>query len=319
MSGGGAASGTVRLATRGSRLALWQAEHVSALLRQAHTGLQVELAVVSTIGDRDRLSPLTQFGGEGAFTREVQAAVLEGRADVAVHSLKDLPTEPAPGLVLGGVPSRGPRFDVLLLPGSDSIASIHDLLRGARIGTGSLRRRAQLLHARQDLVMVDVRGNVETRLRKLDERRDYDALILAEAGLDRLGLAGRISLRLGPPDILPAVGQAALGLECRSDDDATRERLAAITDPIAVAEVRAERSCLRTLRAGCHAPVGALTHVSPDGAHLTIEAVVLSADGRNRLVARSEGPANQPEEIGETVARQLLQGGGNTLLAMQGA
>lgn len=309
-----ATSRTVRIATRGSRLALWQAEYVAELIRRAVPKVGVELVEVSTAGDRDRLSPLTQFGGEGAFTKEVQSAVLDGRADLAVHSLKDLPTEPTAGLHLAGTPERGPTNDVLLLPGGRTISSLDDLPDGTRCGTGSLRRRAQLWHVRPGLAMSDVRGNVETRLRKLDEGIEYDALILAEAGLARLELADRISLRLGPPVMYPAVGQAALGLECRSDDDFVRQVVAAITDPLALAAVQAERSCLHTLRAGCHAPVGAHSWLEDDGRVLWLEGVVLSADGRQRVVARSEAPVAQAVDLGAWVARELIDNGAATLL-----
>lgn len=314
MSTAASTSRTVRIATRGSRLALWQAEHVAELIRGAVPNTTVELVLVSTAGDRDRLSPLTQFGGEGAFTREVQAAVLDGRADLAVHSLKDLPTEPVAGLVLAGTPERGPTNDVLLLPNGRTAALLDEVPDGARIGTGSLRRQAQLLHVRPGLLMRDVRGNVETRLRKLDDGGEYDALILAEAGLSRLGLAERISLRLGPPVMYPAVGQAALGLECRSDDDFVRTVLAAISDPHALSAVLAERSCLRTLRAGCHAPVGVLTELDAAAAQLKLEGVVLSADGRERVTAVSQAPMSQAEELGRAVARELIVTGAETLL-----
>jgi hydroxymethylbilane synthase len=314
----GDAQRTVRIATRGSRLALWQAEHVAGLLRSAAPETPVELVLVSTAGDRDRLSPLTQFGGEGAFTKEVQAAVLDLRADLAVHSLKDLPTEPTPGLVLAGTPERGPTGDALLLPGGRTISSLDDLPDGTRCGTGSLRRRAQLWHVRPELEMSDVRGNVETRLRKLDEGKEYDALILAEAGLARLGLADRIGLRLGPPVVYAAVGQAALGLECRADDAFVQEIVTAIIDPSAFAAVQAERSCLHTLRAGCHAPVGVQTWFGDDGNPLWLEGVVLSADGRDRVVARSEAPAADAVKLGAAVARELIGSGAAALLGRAG-
>lgn len=304
----------IRIASRASRLALWQSEHVADLLRTAVPGIEVEILPVSTVGDRDRISPLPQFGGQGAFTREVQSAVLDGRADLTVHSLKDLPTDAEEGLILAGTPSRGPTGDVLLLPHSRSLSHLDELPDGSRVGTGSLRRRAQLLHIRPGLETLDVRGNVETRIRKLDEGGEYDALLLAEAGLVRLGLADRISLRLGPPVMYPAVGQAALGLECRSDDADVQSLITAITDAAAFACVLAERSCLRTLRAGCHAPVGTVTTLSDDGTELTLEAVVLSADGKERLVARQTGPADQPEDLGRGVAEELLRTGGARLL-----
>ncbi len=185
--------------------------------------MKVEIVEVSTTGDRDRFSALSQMGGQGVFTREVQNAVLEGRADLAVHSLKDLPTQPTEGLALAGVPQREQRFDALILPKGKN-GTLADLPTGAKVGTGSLRRRAQLLHQRPDLKLEEVRGNVETRLRKVDDG-EYDAILLAEAGLRRLGWADRISAVLSPPLVYPAVGQAALGLECRADDENTTQLL----------------------------------------------------------------------------------------------
>lgn len=305
----------IRLATRASRLALWQANYVSSLLQQQIPGLAVEIIEVSTVGDRDRSSALAEMGGQGVFTREVQTAVLDGRADVAVHSLKDLPTETAAGLLLAGVPERAPRWDVLITPRSQPLADWQAIPDGARVATGSLRRRAQLLYARPDLVMCDVRGNVETRLTKLDAR-EFDLLVLAEAGLERLGLADRIAHRVGPPLMLPAVGQAALGLECRDDDARSCELLGRMTHPPTLAEVLAERACLRSLRAGCHAPVGTLTTISAAGS-LTLETIVLSPDGAERLHAVGTASDGDPEALGADVAAQLFQQGAERLLSVR--
>jgi hydroxymethylbilane synthase len=301
----------IRIATRASALALWQANHVADLLRRSAPGRPVELVEVSTSGDQDVLQPLSQMGGVGVFTREVQRAVLDGRADLAVHSLKDLPTEPVAGLTLAGVPARGPRFDVLVLPQGTTCEGLDELPDGARIGTGSLRRRAQLLHRRPDLVMAEVRGNVETRLRKLDDGQ-YDALVLAEAGLRRLGLAERISLVLGPPLMLPAAGQAAIGIECRADDMEMRAVLAAISGVRTFAEVTAERACLAELRAGCHAPVGVVSQV--EQGRLALEAIVLSADGRERIAADGAGDPDAPADVGRDVARELVRQGAGRLI-----
>jgi hydroxymethylbilane synthase len=237
------ATGPIRIATRASRLAVWQAEHVAGLLRQAAPDRSVELMRVSTSGDEDRTRPLAEMGGVGVFTREVQHAVLDGRADIAVHSLKDLPTEAAPGLVLAGTPLRAPRFDALVLPNGRRIESLDALAPAARIGTGSLRRRAQLLHVRPDVMMCDVRGNVETRLRRLDAG-EYEAIVLAQAGLERLGLDGRVSLVLEPPLMYPAVGQAAIGVECRANDGELIALLERINDGATRSETAAERACL---------------------------------------------------------------------------
>src|SRR5439155_7785507 len=204
----------LRIGTRGSPLALWQANHVAEQLRPLISPRLVELVHVQTEGDRDQSASLAHIGGRGVFTKEIERALLDGRVDVAVHSLKDLPTQPVDGLVLAAIPPRGPAGDVLVAVG---VASFDDLPRGARVATGSLRRRAQLLHRRPDLRLADIRGNVETRLRKLEEE-DLDATILAEAGLKRLQLEQRITELLDPAWMLPAVGQGALGLECRTDD-----------------------------------------------------------------------------------------------------
>ena len=319
-------SSPIRIATRASRLALWQAEHVRELLKFAAPDRVVEIVPLSTIGDRDKIEPLTQLGGGsgvGVFTREIQAALLDGRADVAVHSLKDLPTEVVAGLKLAAVPPRGAMFDALVLPlknepgAKDSgfrLSALSRLPDGARVGSGSPRRRAQLLHQRPDLQFVEARGNVETRLRKLDEGQ-FEALVLAEAGLTRLELAGRISARLQPPLMLPAVGQGALGIECRSDDEVTREVLARLTDQPTLFAVLAERTVLSTLRAGCHAPLGVWTR--PEGASLRLTAVVLSLDGVQRFEsARFAAIASDADAIalGRAVAEDLQAQGAAALL-----
>lgn len=303
----------IRIATRSSRLALWQAEHVASLLRGLNAGWNVELVPLSTQGDVDLSSPLHQMGGEGVFTKEVQAAVLSGRADVAVHSMKDLPTAPTAGLVVAGVPARGPMHDAVVFPRHSSHRSLDELPHGARLGTGSLRRQAQVLHHRPDLTLLGVRGNVETRLKKLDAG-EYDALLLAVAGLDRLALVDRPRSELSPPLMYPAVGQGALGLECPMDDARVSEALAAISDAKTMAAVTAERSLLASLRAGCHAPVGvstrSLEHLGAGSLHL--EAVVLSSDGRTRLMAAASG--NEADALGRTVADLLRTQGADRLI-----
>ncbi len=324
----------VRIATRASRLALWQAHHVAELLRAAAPECAVEIVTVSTIGDRDKSEALTQLGGSslsgtGVFTREVQAALLDRRGDVAVHSLKDLPTEPVDGLILAAVPVRGAMFDVLVLPhcevgsrqnavGSDQHeplpSAFCQLPSGARVGTGSPRRRAQLWHRRPDLQMLEARGNVETRLRKLDDG-EFDALVLAEAGLTRLELAGRISAPLRPPFMLPAVGQGALGIECRADDIELQSILDRITDRATLLAVTAERTVLSTLRAGCHAPLGVWTRPDVDALRLT--AVVLSLDGTTRVEAErclSVETNDDAVTLGCSVAEDLLAKGAAMLM-----
>lgn len=303
---------TVRIATRSSRLAMWQANHVADLLRATPGAPQVQLTPVTTSGDEDRSRPLSEMGGVGVFTREVQRAVLDGRADIAVHSLKDLPTGTIPELALAGFPGRGPRNDVLVTRGDAAVDGIALLPASARIGTGSLRRRAQLLHLRGDLQMCDVRGNVETRIAKLDAG-EFDAVVLARAGLERLGMAERIGLVLAPPDMLPAVGQAAIGVECRADDHTVLALLTAISDRDTRAQVTAERKLLSELRAGCHAPVGAWAEI--DGDELRLEGVVLSPDGRSRLHADQAGPASDAEQVGIDLARKLQDQGARDFIA----
>ena len=312
---------------------MWQAEHVRDLLKSAAPERAVEIVPLSTIGDRDKTEALTRLGGSsgvGVFTREIQAALLDGRADIAVHSLKDLPTEQADGLTLAAVPQRGAMFDVLVLrqelegrrqkaEGSEDVASLPTayclLPSAARIGSGSPRRRAQLLHHRPDLQFVEARGNVETRLRKLDEGQ-FEALVLAEAGLTRLELAGRISATLRPPLMLPAVGQGALGIECRCDEESTREVLARLIDRPTMRSVLAERTVLSTLRAGCHAPLGVWTR--PEGDSLRLTAVVLSLDGVQRVESERISPVHSDADaiaLGRAVADELLTRGAAALLA----
>lgn len=307
---------TIRIATRSSPLALWQAEHVAYLLKTL-AGVETEIVHVSTHGDRDRKESLVSFGGMGVFTKEVQLAVLDGIADVAVHSLKDLPTDATDGLLLAAVPSRASRFDAIVLPKrihehADGVMDLSGIAEGARVGTGSPRRRAQLLRLRPDLLVEDVRGNVETRLKKLDDG-EYDAIVLAEAGLDRLGLKHRISIPMRPPELLPAVGQGALGIECRSDDSAAIESLKALNDREAWTETTAERAALAALRAGCHAPVGAFAKADSNVLSLTV--AVLSLDGKHRFDATVEGTAADPVSVGVAAAEAAIDQGASQVLS----
>jgi hydroxymethylbilane synthase len=296
----------LRLGTRASPLARWQAEWVAT--RLSDLGATVELVPITTQGDV-KTGPLGQIGGQGLFTKELQRALLEGQIDLAVHSLKDLPTAPVEGLLLAAVPVRESTADVLV---SNKAARIEELPRGARIGTGSLRRRAQLLHQRPDLVIEDIRGNVETRLRKLDDGL-YDAIVLAEAGLTRLGLAGRIRQVLPRAIMLPAVGQGALGIEARAEDARTRSVLAPLDhEPTHVAVV-AERTLLQTLRAGCLAPVGALALAERE--RLSLSAVVLSPDGQKRIAAAAAMTTSDGIYLGQAVAEELLSQGAAELIA----
>ncbi len=313
-------SRTLRLGTRGSKLARWQAEWVAGELQQL--GHAVELIEIATRGDLEQVVAVEEIGTRGVFTKEIQRALLTGDVDLAVHSLKDLPTEPVSGLVLAAVPARESAADVLVLAamrgarskeqGAKSADALTALPQGARVVSVSLRRQAQLRHVRPDLLVADVRGNVDTRLRKLDEGQ-FDALVLAEAGLRRLGLVERVSQILPSNVMLPAVGQGALGIECRSDDDATHEILAALNDSSSLAAVVAERSLLERLRGGCMAPIGALG--LSDGATLNLSAVVLSVDGAQRLTAAGAGPLNEARSLGERVAGMLLGQGAAELIA----
>lgn len=301
-----AGSPGLRLGTRSSPLARWQAEWVAAQL--ADRGVRTQLVPITTKGDVTS-GPLGSAGQQGLFTKEIQRALLTGEIDFAVHSLKDLPTDPVPGLTLAAVPLRENNRDALV---SQRAASLEALPPGARVGTGSLRRRAQLLHLRPDLTVLDIRGNIDTRLRKLDEGQ-YDAILLAEAGLLRLGLAQRITQVIPPTSILPAVGQGALGIESRTDDAATRRVLAALDDPDTHHAVLAERALLASLRAGCLAPVGAWARLV-DG-RLQLDAVVLSSDGRERLARSAAGPPAAAEQLGAQVAAELLAAGADRLIA----
>jgi len=295
----------LQLGTRGSPLALWQAHWVEEQLKRH--GVDVELIRIETSGDV-RSGPIGQIGSQGVFTKEIQRALLDGEIDLAVHSLKDLPTEPIDGLKLAAVPHRGPQFDALIATESESL---DQLPSGARIGTGSLRRRTQLLHLRSDFQLLDIRGNVETRLKKLDEG-EFDAIVLAEAGLTRLGLADRIQQVLQPPTILPAIGQGALGLEIRQDDEWTHEAIMALDDSQTHAAVLAERALLAALRGGCLAPVGGWGRM--DGDQLLLDGVVLSGDGQARLHASGSASCNNASNLGVEIAQQLLDAGAEKLI-----
>jgi hydroxymethylbilane synthase len=285
---------------------------VAGRLRAAHPGLGVELIEIRTEGDRDRSSPLSRIGGLGLFTREIQRALLDGRVDLAVHSLKDLPTVPVPGLEVAAVPIREDVADALIAPSSRTLDA---LPAGARVGTGSQRRRAQILRARPDLEVVAVRGNVETRLQKA-LAGELDAVVLAWAGLSRLGLSEHVTETLGPPRFLPAVGQGALGLECRAEDGATRAVLAALDDEATHEAVRAERSLLFHLEAGCLLPVAAWGRIegSGDGAVLRLDARVLDPDGREAIEESASGPRSASEDLGRALAGRLLARGAGDLL-----
>jgi hydroxymethylbilane synthase len=292
----------LRAATRGSPLARWQAEAIAALVRERDPEVEVELVVVDTQGDRRLDVPIWELGGKGVFAKEVQAAVLEGRADLALHSPKDLPSVSVPGLVIAAVPERGDPRDALV--GS----TLADLPEGAEVATGSLRRQAQLATARPDLRFVGLRGNMATRIAKA---ADHDAVVVAATALDRLGLADQISERLTTELVLPQVGQAALAVECREEDGSLRELLASVEHGDTRRAVDAERAFLAELGGDCSLPAAAYAVVTAGGL-LAIEARLLSVDGQTVLRHVVEG---DDEGIGTEVARVLLDDqGGRELL-----
>jgi hydroxymethylbilane synthase len=311
----GAERRALRLGTRGSQLARWQAEWVAEQLRRL--GHAVELVAIATHGDVERAVAIEEIGTRGVFTKEIQRALLAGDVDLGVHSLKDLPTEPVDGLTIGAVPVRESAADVIAMagsaqPGAAGGVPLPYLPQGARVGTGSLRRQAQLRHLRADLRISDVRGNVDTRLRKLDEGQ-FDAIVLAEAGLRRLGLSDRATHVLPFEVMLPAVGQGALAVECRSDDTSTLAAIEPLEDAATRAAVTAERALLAHLRGGCMAPIGAFSRV--EGGMLQMTAVVLSGDGVQRLWAGGAASIGDAQSLGRGVAESLLVGGADGLIA----
>ncbi|HEX8355720.1 MAG TPA: hydroxymethylbilane synthase, partial [Pyrinomonadaceae bacterium] len=278
------------IGSRGSKLALWQSEWVKARLEALDPGVSVRIEIFKTTGDVKFDAPLSTIGGQGAFTKELEVALLDRRVDVAVHSLKDLPTVTPEGLAITATPEReDPRDALVLRAGAASgNASLKNLAAGAVVGTSSLRRVAQLKHLRPDVQIKDLRGNVDTRLRKLDSG-DYDALILASAGLRRLGLGGRISAAIEPIEMLPAVGQGALGVETRADDAGTNALVSRLDDPRTRAAVLAERALLRSLGGGCQVPIAA--HATFEGERFCLYGLVAALDGAEVLRDRAEGDA----------------------------
>jgi hydroxymethylbilane synthase len=291
----------LRVATRGSELARWQAHRVATLL-----GADTELVVVSTTGDQRTDVPIHAVGGTGIFVKEVQQAVLDGRADVAVHSAKDLPATDNPdGLVLAATPERADARDALVGSTLDALPA------GARVATGSVRRRAQLASLRPDLTFAELRGNIATRLARA---ADYDAIVVAAAALERLGLDDHADELLEPSVLLPQVGQGALAVECRTDDDDTLARVAAIDDRRVHDAVDAERAYLAELGGGCDLPCGALAHVTRggDGDEITIEALLAATNGH--VVLRATARDVDPVVAGRAVAAELMERGGRSLL-----
>lgn len=297
------------IATRESQLALWQAHHIRDRLQALHPGLEVELLGMTTMGDQILDSPLSRIGGKGLFVKELEQAMAIRRADLAVHSLKDVPMDLPDGFELTAITEREDPRDAFV---SNRYKSLAELPAGAKVGTSSLRRQAQLRARFPHLVVDTLRGNVNTRLRKLDEDQ-YDAIILASAGLKRLGFAGRIAAILEPEDSLPAVGQGALGIEILSGRPEVARLLAPLNDPTTAACVRAERAMSRKLQGGCQAPIGGYC-VARDG-KLFLRGFVSDLDGRRMVRAEAEGGLDAPEALGDRVADALIGQGADRLLA----
>lgn len=299
---------TLKIATRQSPLALWQAEYIRNRLEQLHAGLKVELVTFVTQGDKILDTPLAKIGGKGLFVKELEAALLDGRADLAVHSMKDVPMLLPDGLALAVICEREDPFDAFV---SNTYTCFDELPLGAKLGTSSLRRKSQILKHRPDLDIIDLRGNVGTRLGKLDAGL-YDAIILASAGLKRLGLTDRIRHGLSETVSLPAVGQGALGLECREDDRRTLDLIMPLMHEQSHVCVLAERAMNRHLEGGCQIPIAGFATL--EGDQLSLEGRVGSLDGKTLLVSRLVAPKDQAEQLGVDVAKHLLEQGAAELL-----
>ena len=301
----------LRIGTRRSRLALWQTQHVRALLQAHYPALTVELVHFTTRGDRVLDRPLPEIGGKGLFTAELESALLSGAIDLAVHSLKDLPTETPPAFTLGALLPRANPLDALVSRSGQKLA---ELPHGARVGTSSLRRRAQLLARRPDLRLELLRGNVDTRLRKaLDPAGVYDAVILAVAGLERLGHTDAITETLPPDVMMPAPAQGVIAVQCRADDADTLRLLAALEDRPTRLAATAERAFLRRLEAGCRLPVAA--YATLHGEHLTLRGRVSGLDGAQTIAVAEEGAPDEAAALGVRLAEEALARGADALLA----
>jgi hydroxymethylbilane synthase len=301
--------GLLRIATRRSRLALWQAEHVKARLETLRPGLRVELIALSTRGDELLDVSLAKVGGKGLFVKELETAIIEGRADIAVHSMKDVPSELPPGFALAAILAREDARDAFVSLRHESLAA---LPAGAIVGTSSLRRQAQIAARHPALEIRPLRGNVETRIAKLD-RGEYAAIVLAVAGLKRLGLAARIRSSLSIEESLPAAGQAALGIECLAERTELLELIKPLEDPDTSACVRAERQVNLAFGGSCTIPLGAYAEIA--GGRMRLRAIVASPDGRRAVHADGEGASEAGEELGRRVAEQLRERGASEILA----
>ena len=299
---------TLRIATRKSPLALWQAEHVKTRLMEAHEGLDVELVTFTTKGDKILDTPLAKIGGKGLFVKELETALLNGEADIAAHSIKDIPMEFPEGLFLATILEREEPCDAFV---SNKIDSIQKLPIGATVGTCSLRRKSQLLHKRPDIKIKDLRGNVNSRLKKLDNG-DYDAIILACAGLVRLEMTDRIKQRISSSWILPAVGQGAVGLEAREGDDEVLELISVLNHTDTSDRIKAERALNKRLQGGCQVPIASYAMLDGDTLHL--QALVGEPDGSLIIEGDISGHRNDGEQLGEELADDLLSRGAKEIL-----
>ena len=297
----------LRIGTRGSALALWQARSIAQALRDA-SGVEPEIVIIKTSGDKFQQTSFSQIGTKGIFIKELEDALLDGRVDLAVHSMKDVPTEMPAGLTIAAIGKREDVRDALL---SSSGAALASLPQGARVGTSSLRRQSQLLYARRDLRLLELRGNVDTRIEKL-KRGDYDAIVLAKAGLDRLDLSGSITEVLPPEVSLPAAGQGAIGIEARAGETETLRFLAPLEDAETRSAVTAERAALAGLGGGCQVPIGAWGRV--ENGQLALDVAVLSPDGMQRMWEKDSGPPEEAEAIGKRIAQKLRESGAAALL-----
>jgi len=298
----------IRIGTRGSRLALWQAEFIEQGLRQRHPNVEFEKVLIKTQGDRDQKSSLTRIGGMGVFTKSIEDALLQGRIDIAVHSLKDLPSALSPGLELGTVPERGFVEDVLVT--ADGCV-IQELRHAAVVGTGSIRRRSQLLSIRPDLEIRDLRGNIDTRLSKLEDP-DLDGIVMARAAIARLQLS-EVRYYTFPTEIMtPGVGQGAIGVQVRSDDQAVRQLTETLNHSPSYLAVSAERAFLRELDSGCQFPVGAFAVIAND--HITLTGFVGSENGKTVIRDQISGRIDAPEDIGVSLARTFIERGARDIL-----
>lgn len=302
---------TLKIGTRASKLALWQAEWVKSELEKTHPGLKVELVKIKTTGDKITDVPLAKVGGKGLFVKEIEEALLSDRIDLAVHSMKDVPTALPKELHLSATTEREDPRDALIARGGRGGTKLLSLPEGANVGTSSLRRQSQLLHIRPDLVLHDLRGNLDTRIRKLEEGQ-FDAIILAAAGVTRLGWEEKITELISPDVMLPAIGQGALGIETRIDDDYTNPLIKFLDHPETSVAVTAERALLKRLEGGCQVPIAAYGTVDKEA--LNITGLVASTDGKRVVKDSVEGRSDRAEELGTVLAERLLDMGAREIL-----